>query len=200
LLRAIIATALLGHWVANALADPGEYAAVGLRYEGRALYPILIQTALAVLAIAALSVLAGTRAHLAPAAEHLSRRLLTVIVVSVQVALVAGFEVTERIGIGEAYAQAFREGLFDRGFALELGIALLSAILLVALTLALAHVVRAIRRRPVHAEPSRTSGRQVRAAAIACRRRRGPRPTRFRSHSHLALAARARCTRPPRAR
>jgi hypothetical protein len=149
LLRAIIATALLGHWVANALADPGEYAAVGLRYEGRALYPILIQTALAVLAIAALSVLAGTRAHLAPAAEHLSRRLLTVIVVSVQVALVAGFEVTERIGIGEAYAQAFREGLFDRGFALELGIALLSAILLVALTLALAHVVRAIRRRPI---------------------------------------------------
>jgi len=160
LLRAIIATALLGHWVANALADPGEYAAVGLRYEGRALYPILIQTALAAAVIVALTLLARTQAHLLPTADRLSRWVLTALVVTTQVALAAGLEVTERVGIGDAYARAFHEGLVDRGFALELGIALLSAIVLVVLTLAVAHVVRAIMRRSI------------------ARRRSGPNPVR----------------------
>ena len=145
LLRAIVATALLGHWVANAVADPGEYAAVGLRYEGRALVPILAQTALGVLAIILLGVIARRRAHLIPAAERLPRPILTAIVMATQVALAAGMEVTERIAIGDAYGQAFRTGVLDRGFALELGIALISAVILVALTLALAKVVRAIR-------------------------------------------------------
>jgi hypothetical protein len=34
LVRAALISALVGHWIANAIADQGEYAAVGLRYEG----------------------------------------------------------------------------------------------------------------------------------------------------------------------
>ena len=44
LIRVALVSALVGHWIANAIADPGEYAVVGLRYEGAALRPILIQT------------------------------------------------------------------------------------------------------------------------------------------------------------
>ena len=150
LIRVALASALVGHWIANALADPGEYAAVGLRYEGSALRPILIQTVVVGLAVLAITLgrrfgwLRARRARL----DGASVLVLAAVLSAFQIVAFAAMEVTERLSIGERYAAAFRGGILDRGFAIELVVAIATALLLVGIAIGVRRIVRAILSSP----------------------------------------------------
>ena len=88
LIRVALMSALVGHWIANAIADPDEDAVVGLRYEGAALRPILIQTALVALAILAITLAQGFRRRPAHV-DRTSIIALAVMLVALQTALFA---------------------------------------------------------------------------------------------------------------
>ena len=96
---------------------------------------------------------------------------MTSILVAIQMASFAVMEVTERLALGENYGAAFRSGVLDAGFSVELIVAIASALLLVALALAVTRVVRAIlqgsRRRIASLEPAlRIEGPFVRRLRI----------------------------------
>ncbi len=151
LIRVALGSALVGHWIANAIADPDEYAAVGLRYEGAALRPILFQTALVALAIVAITLAQRFRRRRRVArarVDHPSTIALTLMLMALQTTLFAAMEITERLSVGEAYAAAFRGGVLDRGFAVELAVALATALLLVALAIGVRRIVLAILSAP----------------------------------------------------
>jgi hypothetical protein len=149
LIRVALVSALVGHWIANAIADPGEYASVGLPYEGAALRPISIQTALVALAIVAITLAhrLGFRRRRARV-DHPSTIALTLMLVALQTTLFAAMEITERLSIGEAYAAAFRGGILGRGFAVELVVAIATALLLVGIAIGVRRIVRAILMSP----------------------------------------------------
>jgi hypothetical protein len=158
LIRVALASALVGHWVANAIADPGEYASVGLRYEGAALRPILFQTAFVALAIVAITLARRVRVPCRPASfDRTSAITLTAMLTAFQIVAFATMEVTERLSIGERYSAAFRGGILDRGFVIELVVAIAIALLLVAIAIGVRRIVRAVfsapRTRPVAIGP-----------------------------------------------
>lgn len=134
-IRAALASALAGHWIANAVADPGEYARVGLEYAGEAMYPILVQTAATLLLIGALSLGAPWwRARTRPIARRPMRPLpLLILLVVFQIGFFWLMEGTERMSLEGRYEKAFEVGLFESGFVLELLIAIVSALLVVLL-------------------------------------------------------------------
>jgi uncharacterized membrane protein len=148
--RAGIVSALAGHWIANAFADPGEYAAVGLRYEGAALRPILIQVVVVALIVGALTLASRystRRSRLHPSVID-SRAVVTAILATLQLAAFAVMEITERLALGESYGAAIRSGIFDRSFAVELVVAIVTALVVVAIAMAVRSVVRSILSGP----------------------------------------------------
>lgn len=146
LVRAALASAIAGHWLANGLADPDEYALVGLTYEGFALVPILIQTAL----VAALIVAATIWRPARWSTFRPSRAALAAMLAASQLGLSWLLEATERLSLGSTYAGAFSGGWLQSGFGLELVIAVASAALLVILALGLRTLVKVLlaQRRP----------------------------------------------------
>jgi uncharacterized membrane protein len=160
LFRAALVSALIGHWIANAIADPIEYASVGLRYEGEAFRPILFQTAIVVIAVLVMTLASRLRPRRRLDLDLAgSRAVLTVVLATIQLVSFTAMEITERLALGEGYTAAFRSGVFDGGFAVELIVAIVSALLLVALAIALTRVVQAFfsgsRRRSAVVEPVR---------------------------------------------
>ena len=128
---------------------PASTQSVGLRYEGAALRPILIQTGLVLLAIVAITLAPRLGFRRRPArVDHPSTIALTLMLMALQTTLFAAMEITERLSIGEAYAAAFRGGILDRGFAVELVVALATALLLVGLAIGVRRIVRAILSAP----------------------------------------------------
>ena len=146
LVRAALASALAGYWVANAIADPREYEAVGLRYEGAALVPILAQTAVVslVLCLTGIASWWWNRRNGESRSFNLRPAAICGCLVVFQIGAFTVMETVERVWLGESYAAAFKGGVFDLGFLIELLIAIASALLLVALMRAMARVVRAI--------------------------------------------------------
>ncbi len=146
--RASLVTALVGHWIANAVMDPIEYEAVGLRYSGEALVPILVQSALTVVVFGVLSWFANRRRHGPLPAWRLSQAALRIALVTSQLGLLWMLEASERLALGETFAPAFHGGLVDHTFFLELVVATLSAALLVALAGATTRLLRTFLRDP----------------------------------------------------
>jgi hypothetical protein len=157
LVRAALVSALVGHWIANAIADPLEYASVGLRYEGEAFRPIAFQTAAVLVALIGLTIAPRLRVRWRLDAPPLvsSKAALTLLLTSLQVALFGVMEISERIALGESYAAAFRGGILDGGFALELVVAIASALVLVALAIVVTRAVKSILTRSRERPPSR---------------------------------------------
>jgi hypothetical protein len=146
LFRAALVTALAGHWIANSIADPIEYASVGLRYEGAALRPIILQSVIVALLIGLLTL--GPRLRLPQRwidrGSSLTRTELALLLIGSQIGLSGLMELTERLALGAAYTTAFRTGFLDVGFGVELLIAIVSALLLVALAIGVARAIRAL--------------------------------------------------------
>jgi hypothetical protein len=156
LFRVALMSALVGHWIANAIADPIEYASVGLRYDADALRPILFQSILAGVLLVSLTMAARLRVT-----RRLSHRMLegprlplAALLATMQICLFVVMEITERIALGETYARAFHGGVLDAGFGIELVIAIASALALVALAMAVTRVVRSLLGRTPTARPS----------------------------------------------
>lgn len=150
LVRAALASAIAGHWLANALADPDEYARVGLGYSGSALLPIVVQT-IGVLALIGLATVLARRST-----PRTARRLrpvpVTLVLTGSQLALSWFFEATERLTLSREYLEAFEGGWLESGFGLELAVALASAVILVVLARAAGTLVRILlsrKHRPV---------------------------------------------------
>lgn len=163
LVRAALASAIAGHWLANALADPGEYARVGLEYSGRALLPIAVQTLLVLSLIGLATALSRRRPH--PARTNLSPVRMAMILAGSQLALSWLFEATERLTLSHEYVEAFEGGWLASEFGLELLVALVSAVILVVLARAVGTLVRVLlarRQRPAPSpEPRRFTHRQA---------------------------------------
>jgi hypothetical protein len=143
--RATLACAICGHWIANAVLDRGQYTEVGLEYTWRASIPILVQTALVMLAVIAVGPLArrmgtpGTRDSDRPRRSS----LLTLLLAS-QLLLFLAMEVSERI----VQREPFTEGLLASGFVFELAFAIGSALVLGVLGSIAIRIARVVRRRP----------------------------------------------------
>lgn len=123
-LRGSLLCALGGHWVANAFLDRDQFESVGLEYTWGASLPFLIQALLALAAV----LLAGriARPRRTSPARTPSLPLLLLALAAAQLALFLLLEVSERL----VQAEPFVDGLFGSGFALELVLALASAVLL----------------------------------------------------------------------
>jgi len=160
LFRAALGSALVGYWVANAVADPREYAAIGLRYEGSALHPILAQTLIALVLLGLTSIPAFRRTRPTTPSAWLDRGPVAVfgLLTLVQVGLFGLMETVERLWLGSGYADAFHGGPFDLGFLIEVLIAIVSAVVVVAVMTAMVRAVRAIlagpRPLPAPGEPA----------------------------------------------
>jgi hypothetical protein len=150
IVRAVLTSAMVGHWVANAVADPGEYARIGRQYAGDALHPILIQTGVVALLVTLMTLLARRRAPGGPSsARILGSAPLLGVLLGTQVSLVVLLEWTERVALGAPYAGAFGGGPFESGFIIELVLAAGSALLLVLLCAAAGRILKALLRTTV---------------------------------------------------
>jgi len=149
LLRAFLVSALVGHWVANALFDRDEYAGADPSTIGHLYDPILVQTALVLLAALALTIWerrrrgTGGESVLAGVGFH---RLLGFFLVS-QLLLFLGMEITERLAIGTLFGEPFYVGMLGSGFVAELLVAVGSVFLLALLGAATTRLVEALRSR-----------------------------------------------------
>jgi hypothetical protein len=139
--RGTLLSAICGHAVANALFDADEYRHAGLSYSWSAFVPLAIQALVVVGAWWALGRVQWRVRSTAAPTQHL-RRLLAALIGS-QLVLFMLLEVTERI----AQRDPFAEGLFGSSFLFELSFAIGSALVLVALGLAVLRVIRSIRRQ-----------------------------------------------------
>jgi hypothetical protein len=120
-----------------------EYARIGRDYAGEALIPILWQTVVAVSAILAI----GRFPRRLPSMGEVEPRspqpaALLALLFTAQVGLVVLMEWTERLALGAPYAEAFRGGLLESGFVLELILSAGSALLLVLFAAAARRIVR----------------------------------------------------------
>jgi hypothetical protein len=136
----------VGYWIANWLADAREYEAVGLRYEGSALYPMFAQSVI-VAVLLGVSTLAAPRWGRRPnAGRVLSLRPATLCVSlgMLQMLLFSLMEAVERVALGESHAAAFEAGVLNASFEVELTIAFVTAVLVVAVMILLNRAVRSI--------------------------------------------------------
>lgn len=143
--RGTLLSAICGQWVAHLLLDPNEYAEAGLRFTWRASVPIVVQTMLVLVIVAALGRLCARRGsgERTSIRRRLTASQLLAILAMSQLALFFLMEVSERL----VQREPFTEGLFASGFALEILFALVSALLLVLLGSIALRVIRSIRRQ-----------------------------------------------------
>lgn len=138
--RGTLLSAICGHAVANALFDADEYHHAGLSYSWSAFVPMAIEALVVVGAWWALGRISWRARPMASPVRHL-RRLLAALIAS-QLVLFMLLEVTERI----AQRDPFAEGLFGSSFLFELSFAIGSALVLVALGVAVLRVIQSMRR------------------------------------------------------
>jgi hypothetical protein len=137
--RASLLCSLLGHVVANAVLDEGQYEAAGLEYGWAASAPLLIQAILVLGVVVALGRL-GRRPDASQPPPR--RRALLAGFVSSQVLAFLMLEISERL----VQHEPFVEGIFSSGFTLELAFALAAAVVLAAVGSVALRIARAIRR------------------------------------------------------
>jgi hypothetical protein len=128
LIRAVIVTSLVGHWLANALFDLDEYSGAGSDLLTRLDDPFFAQAALGLLAIAVLSI-RGRSGGSGPRITA-GRLPLAVLLVGLQLVLFVGLEASERWAV-DVFAQGEAHvGIFGAGFVAELLVAVGSALIL----------------------------------------------------------------------
>jgi hypothetical protein len=126
LLRAVIITSLAGHWIANTLFDADQYrrnAALLARLND----PFLVQAALALLAIAVLSL----RGRAGGSFVSVDRLTVATLLIGVQVVLFIGLEASERWALVMLTDGSAEVGVFGVGFLAELLVAVGTSLLLV---------------------------------------------------------------------
>jgi hypothetical protein len=151
LLGAALVTALSGHWVANILFDRDQYAGATPSLLGHLNDPVLVQTVLVCVALAALAIWGRSRARRRARSlfAGLGRLQLIGVLVTAQVCLFVGMEVWERVAIASICCERVHVGAFGAGFVAELLVAVGSAIAIAVFGAATARVVRLLRiRRP----------------------------------------------------
>jgi hypothetical protein len=132
LLRVAIVTALVGHWLANALFDRDQYTDAGPLILGRLDEPILVQTGLALIAVAILTI-RGRRREAWSFFAGFGRVRMVLLLVGIQLALFVGMEATERLAIEVIAGERTDVGVFGTGFLAEFVVAIGSALLLAML-------------------------------------------------------------------
>lgn len=132
LLRVGIVTALFGHWLANALFDRDQYTGAGPHILGRLDEPFLVQTGLALIALAILTI-RDRRRGAGSFLAGFGRAQMVLLLVGIQLALFVGMEATERLAIEVIAGQRTDVGVFGTGFLPELVVAIGSALLLAML-------------------------------------------------------------------
>lgn len=128
-IRAAIVAALLGHWIANSLFDRDQYAGAGPALLDRLDDPMLVQAALGLLAIIALTI-RSRRREARTVTGSPSRAKLALLLVGVQVVLFLGMEGSERLTIDALAGEQTDVGPFEVGFLAELLVAVGSALIL----------------------------------------------------------------------
>jgi hypothetical protein len=128
LIRAVILTSLLGHWVANALFDRDQYAGAGSELLNRLDDPLLVQVALGLLVVTLLSI----RDLLRSEKSYISagQLPLTALLIGLQLLLFFSLESSERLLVDLFAGGETDLGIFGAGFVAELLVAVGSAILL----------------------------------------------------------------------
>jgi hypothetical protein len=132
LLRVGIVTALFGHWLANALFDRDQYTGAGPHILGRLDEPFLVQTGLALIALAILTI-RDRRRGAGSFLAGFGRAQMVLLLVGIQLALFVGMEATERLAIEVIAGERTDVGVFGTGFLPELVVAIGSALLLAML-------------------------------------------------------------------
>jgi hypothetical protein len=140
-------TALSGHWVATILFDRDQYAGASPSLLGHLNDPVLVQTVLVFVALAALAIWGRSRARrrARPLFADLGRIQLIGVLVAAQVCLFVGMEVWERLAIASICCEQVRVGAFGAGFVAELLVAVGSAIAIAVFGAATARVVQLLR-------------------------------------------------------
>ncbi len=127
--RAAILSALLGHWIANALFDRYQYAGAGPALLDRLDDPMLVQAALGLIAVIALTIRSRHR-EATTVTRGLNRGSLALLLVGVQLVLFIGMEGSERLTIDAIAGDHTGVGPFEVGFFAELVVAVGSALIL----------------------------------------------------------------------
>lgn len=133
LLRAAIVSALLGHWLANALFDREQYAGAGSEILGRLDEPFLVQAALAFAAVVLLTIRDRRRRGAGSFLPGIGRVQMVALLVGVQLVLFVGMETTERLAIDVIAGERADVAVFGTGFLAEFAVAIGSALLLALL-------------------------------------------------------------------
>lgn len=147
LLRASLATTLIGHWIANALFDRDQYPGAHPSVLARLDDPLLVQAGLVVFAIAALTAWDRRRRRrgIAGASVRLPSRQLATLLIGTQLVLFLGMEATERLAIGTIVPGEGEVGVFGVGFVAELVVALGSALVIAAIGEVTTRIVELLR-------------------------------------------------------
>lgn len=129
--RAVIVTSLVGHWVANALFDRNEYPGAGRELLARLDDPFLFQAALGLLVVAVVSIPKRWRTQ--DPHPFAGRLPLACLLVGLQIVVFVGLESTERFAIELVAGSDADVGIFGAGFVAELIVAVGSALFLAVL-------------------------------------------------------------------
>jgi len=149
LIRAAGVSVLIGHWLADLLFDPHQYASGAQKLLGELNDPIYAQTILAAVAFVALTRW-GKRRERTGAPLLLggaSRLRLLGVLLAADVILFLGLEATERTAIGLMSGRATGVGALGAGFMTELLVAVGGALLLALLGVATVRIVRHLTAR-----------------------------------------------------
>jgi len=153
LIRAVIVTSLVGHWVANALFDPDQYPGAGSELLARLDDPFLVQAALGLLAVAALSIWGRSGGR----EVSVGRSSLALLLIGLQLFIFVGLESSERWAVDLFADGRAHIGIFGTGFVAELIVAVGSALILAVLAEVTKRWLRPLRPAALRAAPERTS-------------------------------------------
>jgi len=128
LIRALIVTSLLGHWVANALFDRDQYSGASPELLTRLDDPFLVQAAIGFLLVVALSI--RDRRRVDPSSISPRRLPLIVLLVALQLLVFIGLESSERLAVHLFSDGTADVGILGAGFVAELAVAVGSALFL----------------------------------------------------------------------
>ncbi len=147
MLQIALATALAGHWLANALFDRDEYAGASPDVVGRLHDPAVFQTVLAALAVAGLALWERRRRRRGsdPLLATVGGSRLVAILVGAQLLLFVGLEASERIAIEVLSSETTNVKALGVGFIAEFLVAMVAALVVSVLGATTAHIVKILR-------------------------------------------------------
>jgi hypothetical protein len=154
-IRAVIVTSLLGHWAANALFDRDQYAGAGSELLTRLDDPFLVQAALGLLVVVALTI--RDRRQVDRSCLSLGRLPLTVLLVGLQLLVFVGLESSERLVIDVFAGGTADVGVFGVGFLAELAVAVGSAVILGVIAEATKRLFQLLRPGELRSDERHTS-------------------------------------------